>query len=315
LKIDKIVLGLNKNDLHWAKICIASIRYWNTTIPVELLVDQLNGPVNTSEIEAHFNATLYQAPIQKLGWGINTLLPITNKTGKRTLFIDADIVWLGDLVAFLEKHDENVLVSIDHPENLKELMELAYFSENSILKLDSEFKLPTFLFNCGHLVFNEGFISKEYFDPLIDWNTTPPILLHKDIFVCADQSILNYLITKLLHQNKITVKPLDFALWGYSDELKSVSLEDIVQRQDHPQLIHWSGKKSHRLSKIPRADIITFYETAYYNQVPWGELKKQITHLNLYIRSIRLQFKKLIVKLKRELLVQLNLGKQKEISS
>jgi hypothetical protein len=302
MTIDRILLGCNKKDWHMAKICLASIRYWCPEIPIALIVDELSGTINTLDLERQYNITRYAAPIQKMGWGINTLLPMTAPAGKRSLFVDADIVFLGDVVGYLEQYDEEVLVSIDKPKNLIALMELTYFTQEKIRQFDAEFKLPTYLFNCGQLVFNEGILSKADFIGMVDWNTSPPSLVAKDTFICADQSMLNYHITRLQNQKKITVKPLDFSIWGFSKEaMSNVSLGDIKAKHGIPKMIHWAGIKPHRLSQMPRSDLLSFYENIHYQGVAFGKIRKQISHLHLFLLGVVLKLKKRAVALKKRI--------------
>jgi hypothetical protein len=50
-----IVVCCNKKDFFFARICIASIRYYYPDINIELIKDPGNGKFNSGELEKYFN--------------------------------------------------------------------------------------------------------------------------------------------------------------------------------------------------------------------------------------------------------------------
>jgi len=296
-KIDRILIGCNKNDLLLTKICVASIRYWCQDIPILLLKDELNGLFKTKEIEEAWNVKILNGPLKKLGWGINTLLPLTIKSGKRCLFLDADIVMLGDVISYLEQIESSIIVSSpDRIDNMKAHMESAYFSLKNIRQYDADYQVPDFFFNCGHLVFDEGIIDQLAFDEFIDWTSIPPRIKDKKTFICADQSLLNFILPKMEKAGKLKIAKSHFNIWGFDYEaMDFISLKDIKIKKSTPKLIHWAGIKTAHISGMTRTDILAFYEDIYYSKIKLGYLKKHYSHFIQHKKEYVLTFKKALV--------------------
>jgi hypothetical protein len=55
MKIDKIYITCYYKHLYFLRICIASVRYWNPTIPIYLIKDNSKKTFCTAEIEKNFN--------------------------------------------------------------------------------------------------------------------------------------------------------------------------------------------------------------------------------------------------------------------
>ena len=99
-----IVVCCNKRDFFFAKICIASIRYYYPEIAIELVKDAGNGNFDTKDMENVFNVKLIDLGIKKLGWsGAKFHYLYQMPKGKKVLLLDADIVFTGP---FLERMKE-----------------------------------------------------------------------------------------------------------------------------------------------------------------------------------------------------------------
>ena len=297
--IDRIIIGCNKIDFHLLKICVASIRYWNSEIPIFIIKDELNGTFDTSSLENNWDVNLYPCALKKLGWGIGTLIPLCTVSNKRCLYLDADVVLLGDITTDLNKIDSDIIVSPDTPDNIREHIENAYFSLSRIKKIDPNFEVPEFVFNTGHLVYNEGILAKELFDTFIDWQSVPPNVLDKDTFKFADQSILNFLLTKLLREGKLSIERHQFNIWGFDEQtLNQVSLTDIGNKKGNQKLIHWAGLKTNHIQGMPRADILGFYEDYYYAKVRYGKIQKHFSHVIQWKKEAVFLTKKMVVRIR-----------------
>jgi lipopolysaccharide biosynthesis glycosyltransferase len=295
-KIDRILIGCNKNDLHLTKICVASIRYWCPDIPILLIKDELNGAFDTKLLEDSWNIGLYASPIKKLGWGIGTLIPFITDTGKRCLYLDADTLLLGDIISHLQDLNEDVIVSLEKPDDILESMENAFFSLDNIRRYDAHYQKPNYLFNTGHLVINEGILTKEMFAKYIDWDISPPTIKDKETFKCADQSLLNFILPKMEKAGKLKIAKSHFNIWGFDYKaMDFVSLEDIKIKKSNPKLIHWAGIKTATISGMTRTDILAFYEDIYYSKIRLGSLKKHYSHFIQHKKEYVLTFKKALV--------------------
>src|SRR4051794_22125653 len=91
-----LVICCNRADYFFARLCIASIRYYYPDIAVELVKDPGNGSFCTSEVEKHFGVSIIDFNVEKIGWGAAKLLYLYKFTSKKkVVFLDADIVFIG----------------------------------------------------------------------------------------------------------------------------------------------------------------------------------------------------------------------------
>src|SRR5580658_6519198 len=49
-RISRVLIACCKSDVHLARICVASVRFWNPEIPVFLIKDSMQGAFSTTEI-------------------------------------------------------------------------------------------------------------------------------------------------------------------------------------------------------------------------------------------------------------------------
>ena len=93
----KIVITVNKNDVWFCKICVASIRFYYPDVPILLLKDELNGRFSTVEIERYWKVQLITFPITKFGWSAAKMHLYTDPrfAGQKFLVLDADIIMVG----------------------------------------------------------------------------------------------------------------------------------------------------------------------------------------------------------------------------
>src|SRR5687767_6536333 len=105
MKVDKVFINTYKYDFHFAKICIASIRYWYADIPIFLIKDEEQGTFDTSYTERMWNVKVLDIPRKRFGWGYGKLETLF-LDGKETFFvIDADAVLTGPVIDVARKMD------------------------------------------------------------------------------------------------------------------------------------------------------------------------------------------------------------------
>ena len=71
MKIEAIYIPCTRGDFRLTRICVASIRYWYSDIPIVLIKDLMNGDFDTTEVEKHFNVSLYEQKVRAYGWGFS----------------------------------------------------------------------------------------------------------------------------------------------------------------------------------------------------------------------------------------------------
>src|SRR5215207_8311188 len=254
MKIDTVYIGCCKKDYYFTRICIASIRYWNPDIPIILIKDFSKGNFSTAETEKIFRVSIAPINFKQIG-GYGKLYPYLQAPNERVLSMDSDIVWLGDVIEGLQKFDEDMIVDGYSPEEYEEETNKWYFDTGRLKHHFPEYTYPGFLFNAGQLVLNTSTFSELDFSGIVDWKENMAPLI-KDVFMCEDQGIINYITAKKLKKNEISLRIHHFYLWGWSEEAKSIRVADVRQKKQHPFLIHWHGPKRGLISFLPNSRLL-----------------------------------------------------------
>lgn len=292
MKIDRIYIATHKGDLRFTRICVASIRYYYPEIPIFLLVDYLNGPCDTTEIEKKWNVHIYQIEKKKFGWGFAKLEPYFDPVEHRFLIIDSDVLFIGKVIENLERFDEDFIVQ-EETQSEKDIHRL-YFNIKKIRQVDPKFEFLGFTFNSGQIVGTSGLLKRTDFELVMD-SSDPPKLKFPEIFMPGDQGILNYVIHKKLSQKKISVARCPFMIWPGHKEIHNIFLKEIRQKKYH-NLIHWAGMKKQFVHKMVRSDIVDMFENYYYSKIQLSRFIKQYRNS---VDNIRYLSKKIMLKSKR----------------
>lgn len=280
-KIEKIIIACYKDDFYLTRICVASIRYFYPEIEIFLLMDLKAGSFSTKELEKNWNVKLLELERKKFGWGLSKLEPCFFKTKEKVLIIDSDIVFIGNVLDQLETSTADVIVSGDIAEDLNQKwVKEIYYDYEKVLNYDPNFKYPGFLFNTGNFVIKTGLLNRTEFQDLVEWNELPK-LLHPEIFSCADQGILNYVIAKKSHNKNLTLQNINFMLWGKDHVIDNLEIDKIITKSNtYPYLIHWAGTRHFLIKKMCRNDILYYFEKYYYSKVKFGTVKQKARNLN-----------------------------------
>ena len=268
--IDRIYVSCCKRDVHLARICVASIRYWHPTVPISLLKDHTVGDFDTSEIERFWDVSTHRLPRKSFGWSFIKLEPFFFGTPHRFLNLDADIILVGPVLEALEAHDEDFVVQ---KSALAENAIASHYYRPDLVRrdLDASFAYPGYVFNCGHVVGETARIRREDFSALVDWNGPLPALLRPDVFSHADQGVTNFVLHRKQNEGAITVGHEAFSIWSDSDEIEGIDLGGVRARsRSLPKLIHYAGAKPIDLGRMRRPDIVSYFEEQYYARIPNG---------------------------------------------
>lgn len=270
MKPIKINISCCRNDLYFLRICVASIRYWNKNVPIYLLKDFSKGDFDTSELGRIFNVGVVDTKFGNLGAYIK-LQPFIENENERIFLQDADVVWLGDMIEELEKHNQDVVIQAYSPRQLEKEINKRYFKLDRLKKF-YPYRYPGFIFNTGAMLFNTAILIENDFNGIIKWQerATP---LHDNIFLCEDQGIINYVIGKKILDNEITYAPVELQVWGFSKEVEGYDLDLIKRKKDLYKVIHWYGDKSGFTSLMPGRHILHFFERYYYSHLTLGSIK------------------------------------------
>lgn len=269
--IHKIYIATHKHDLRFARICVASIRYWYPQIPISLIKDDYRGEFSTEEIERVWDVSVYQSAERFFGWGMSKLEPVFTDAG-RFLILDADTVFTGRVIERLNAFTEDFVVSFEKqsPQRLGEI----YFDLDKLRQFDPEFVFTGETFNTGQYIATGRRLRREDF-PMIDWNTSPPALKSRDTFRNGEQGALNYVLQKKAAAGELTLGGTAFMRWP-QDGINDIRLEKLATNSPYTEIIHWAGLRRPRLSSMIRADILQFFEDYYYSRVGFGGSRKRL---------------------------------------
>ena len=284
----KIVVACFKKDIHLARICVASVRYWYPEIDIYLLKDLNQGDFSTREIELNFNCKVFKTKRKKFGWPWSKLEVIFNEEKALWFFIDSDIVFVGRVLGNFAEIDHGTFCVTGEkiPFESDPEIEANYLNIDVVRsRINKYYSYPGFVFNGGQLLISSGILKEQDFSDVISFN---PLIENKfpEIFKHGDQGILNYKLAAFHKEKKINLIYLDFWAWPNTPLAKSFTLSDIKNKISRPYLIHWAGVKPVEFSKTPHYDILSFYENQYYKGISYRILKKSIRKFKMKFISL-----------------------------
>jgi hypothetical protein len=274
-----IVIAVNKKDLWFCRICVASIRHYYPEVPIYLLKDELNGIFSTKEMEEYWNVQLIEYPIKHFGWSAAKVHFYCDERfkGQRFLVLDADIVFSGRLLdrPFVQGFAEDVIVSEEvFSDPTKDWFIKTYFDYEAVKKFDSEYSFQGFTFNCGQLFCKGGFLDRKQMEPFFDF-TRLPAWKQPTVFPLVDQSVFNYLLPTLARKGDLQIGRQLYMLWSETDTVRNLDLSKVRSGEAYPYLVHWAGAlRIPYLRKMTASSVLVFFENYYYHAVPFGFWKK-----------------------------------------
>lgn len=283
MKIEGVVISCYRFDLQFTRLCVASVRFWYSQIPIWLLKDRQYGDFDTREIERHWNVQVYPGRHKKLGWGFGKLEVMTELPPRRLLLLDSDIVFAGRVIDLLENFDEDLIV--DKEDFDAAAVGVQFFPLDKLRQLDPAFEFPGYGFNTGQIVASTGLLTKQDFDGLMDWQTRT--VKHPEVFKKGEQGVFNYTVLRKVQQGKLTIRRTPFMVWpGEAIRATHIQLADLTPDGPHQQVIHWAGLGwGKRFQEMPRSEILLHFEKIYYSRVPFSPLVRQSRHARLWIRT------------------------------
>jgi hypothetical protein len=254
--ITRIYVALCAWDIHLARLCLASIRYWYPRLPVSLLCDQGAGPCDPGALlrwpHVHYH------PMSRPRLSVfSKLEPLFSHGHGRFLYLDADIVLIGPLLERLEGYDADFIVSPEGKDDSAH-RDLYGFDEKRLRHLDPDFQPPGFVFNAGQWVGTGNIFRREEFDPWVDWDNGPCIR-DPDTFKFQDQSLWNYLLFKAAASGRVSLNDVPFYIYAPMAS-PEINHDTLRARSTPPSLVHWPGRKSTNLDEMARPDLLRFFD-------------------------------------------------------
>jgi hypothetical protein len=275
MPIERIYIGVCRSDVHFARTCVASIRLLYPEIPIFLIKDYGRGTFSTVEIEKYFNVSIYQTERRVFGYGFSKLEPLFDTNTHRFLFLDSDTILLGPVIEFLESFPDDFIVS--HENFGAKFVRDHYFDLSALSKVDSRFGsiFSGETFNSGQWVGRSGIFRREDFQGLIEWDHSAR-LLHPEVFYPGDQGVLNYFLTREAANGRITLKRTRFMEIGTDAPTQQVNLLLLGKKSPYKFVVHWCGMRASSFTRLPRGDILQYFDKIYHQRVPFGLLKYRL---------------------------------------
>jgi lipopolysaccharide biosynthesis glycosyltransferase len=274
-----VVIAVNRKDLWFCRICVASVRYFYPEVPILLLKDELNGAFSTRELEEKWNVEAVQFPRTTFGWSAAKIHFYCDQRfkGRRFLVLDADIVFSGKILdrSDLAVPGADVIVSdeqVDDPDT--DWFRKTYFDHTVIQKFDPDYTFPGFTFNCGQLFCKGGFLDRSLVEPYFDFDQLPS-WKRLDVFPLVDQSVFNYLLPTMHRKGQLELARARYMLWSETDYVRKMDLHKIREGNAYPYLIHWAGAlRTPYLRKMTAPEVLVFFERYYYQRIFLGSLRR-----------------------------------------
>jgi hypothetical protein len=259
--VDCVYINTYRKDFWFARICIASVRYWYPDIPIQLIKDFGAGDFDTSVAERVFNVGIMDTGGKSFGWGFGKFEPLFQQRRERFLFLDADTIMLGPVLDALPTGTDFVVDLEDLPE---EKLHHLYFDPAKVQPYDPGFVFPGHAFNTGQWVGTSGLLQRKDFEPHVQWEPGPK-LTEPRVFKQADQGVFNYVLFRQAQRGKLTIVRHPLMLWPAEGRTAQVSLGPIAaHRGDYPLIMHFAGMKGKSVHGFPHQDILQFYQDQYY---------------------------------------------------
>jgi hypothetical protein len=173
----------------------------------------------------------------------------------------------GPVLRSLEKFADDFIVPgtpIDNPRAAS--FTRIYFHLHLLRKLDPEFRFPGYAFNTGVFVGTSGILTREIFEPHLIWSS-PVRLKAPEIFSCADQGVLNYVLMKKAAESALTLRSADFMIWGFAPQAKRLDVHRIAARRGYDAIVHYAGAKPASIIEFPAAPILLHFDRLYHGAV------------------------------------------------
>jgi len=192
--------------------------------------------------------------------GLSKIEYLCTQKKERVLVLDADTVFIGKVLDYLQCFTQDFVVSADlHREPHAQWMNEYYFNYRLLQQQDSDFTFSGYSFNTGQFIATTGLLSRAHFEDVITWKEYPEIK-RPDIFACVDQGILNYMLPKQEAIGNISIGKADFLIGIRYPVIAKITLPDLQHEGNkYPSILHWAGSNTKSLRLMLRKDILRFY--------------------------------------------------------
>ena len=267
-KTDVIYIAAAAHDARYTRICVASVRRLYPTIPVKILAGGRLEAGLADELARYWDVGLADLPRRDYGWGFVKLEPLFGPPGERFLVLDSDTVVAGPVLDAWDEADGPFLVD-DERQTDADARRL-YYDWEQLKAAAPQTRPPAFVFNSGQWFGTAGVLSRTDLDPVLAWEE-PPRLRHPTCFMGGDQGVLNWVLNQKAAEGAFTVGRKVIMRWP-KHSMTGLSAAEVASGEAPPVVVHWAGLKKSRLSAMPGADVLAWFEQLYYQRLPNGAL-------------------------------------------
>jgi hypothetical protein len=249
---------------------VASARYFYPEIPIRLLVGGRLQRGLEDELRQYWDVATADLPRGDYGWGFVKLEPLFGPAGEKFLVLDSDTVLTGPVLDVWSESRAPFLVD-DEKQSEADTKRL-YYDWEKVREIDPNARLPRFVVNSGQWFGTAGVLARDDFAPWVEW-TMPRKLRHPEYFMPGDQGILNYVLNQKAAIDGLSVARRQIMRWpGHS--MEGLDAQTVSKRAAAPLVVHWAGVKKARQRDMIGADLLAYFENAYYQRLPAGEARR-----------------------------------------
>jgi len=260
MQIDRIFVSGWRGDLRYTQCCVASIRQWYPAIRICLIKDELAGNYDTSVLERAFDVEIFDSSPKLYGWGTAKLEPLFQPHGERFLIIDSDVVFIGPVLKKFQSCNEDfVVVHEDHPQ---QHINENYFDPQEVERLYPPFRYPGYVFNTGQFVARGGILKRSDFERFLSFGRPPKFLL-PDVFKCAEQGLLNFVLLGKHQTGKLSLGRAHFMRWPPGMKAEEIELARLGPDSPYDFLLHWAGRKDYPFEDAPLSHVLLHFDAIY----------------------------------------------------
>jgi hypothetical protein len=184
--------------------------------------------------------------------------------------LDSDTALTGPILALWT--DSNASFLVDDETQSEADTKRLYYDWQKIREIDPDAHSPRFVFNSGQWFGTASVLTRDDFAPWVEW-TMPRRLRYREYFMPGEQGILNYVINEQYRLEKLTVARAPLMRWpGHG--MQGLDANAVSKKSCPSLIVHWAGMKKARQQDMIGADLLAYFENAFYDRLPAGGARK-----------------------------------------
>lgn len=251
-----VIVACHRGDYALARACCASVRQHLGDIAIGLLAD---GDFSTRDLENVYGVTTIRSRDvaqdvlrnRSYGYGLTKMVAFWASPFERFLYLDADTIVWGDVLAGLDVESADFIFNSPHEAYTDFILKSQYFDFDRLFEHIETFEwqgLP--YFNTGVFIARRHLFAIDEYVGFLDLQAREAQLLQ-----AGDQGILNIMTFRAAEQRRITVRQ-----WPLQTVVPVVPIDELRRRfrieDGEPQVsasdrtvIHWAGSKPFSLHR------------------------------------------------------------------